>query len=130
MLPAMTDKTINDCIDAAIHQAGLCQAEDVPAAGAVLTDGAGIVASGRTRRVEMNDPIRFAAMDCISNAGRRNDQAELTLCLSHEPNWLEAGTIVQFGIGRVVVGDREALATSETLGFLKARQVSVEVVKD
>lgn len=125
----MTDKIIHDCVSAAIHQSGQCLTEDVPAAGAVLTDGVQVIASGRTRRVEMNDPIRYAAMDCISNAGRRGDQAQLTLCLSHLPNWLEAGTIVQFGIGRVVVVDGGAVGSSETLTFLKQHHVNVEAVK-
>jgi len=127
MLLNMTDKTIHQWLDDAIHQAGRCQPDEGESAGAVLTDGATCIATGFTRRVESADPIRFAAMDCISNAGRRGDQASLTLCLSRTPNWLEAGTIVQFGIGHVVVASEDAGNTG-TIEFLSAHDVSVQVV--
>jgi len=125
----MTDKTIQQWLQDAIHQAGQCHADEGESAGAVLTDGSTCIATGYTRRVQSEDPIRFAAMDCISNAGRRGDQASLTLCLSRTPNWLEAGTIVQFGIGRVVVAANPDAAQAQTISFLDAHNVDVKVME-
>lgn len=102
-----------------------CDDAERYAAGAALARGEQCVASGRMRVNETQDPIRFAVMDCISNAGRRNDQQALTLYLTASPNWLEAGTIVQFGIGEIVL---LGAADDDIAAFLAEHGVALKLM--
>ena len=43
-------------------------------------------------------------MECIRLSGRRNDQSSLTLYTTGYPDMLTAGTILQFSIGALVIG--------------------------
>lgn len=92
-------------------------------AGAVLVKGDKVVARSHDQTRQINDPIAVAEVDCIRKAGRRNDQAELTLYSTRYPDMLSAGTILQFSIGSVVIG----LQQSDTpeLALLKDKNVPV-----
>ena len=73
-------------------------------AGAVMVKNDEVVAQSHDRTKQINDPIAVAEVDCIRKAGRRNDQAELTLYSTRYPDMLCVGTILQFSIGAVVIG--------------------------
>ena len=74
------------------------------AVGAVLVKNDEVISSSHDRSRQTNDPVAMAEMDCIRQAGRRNDQAQLTLYSTAYPNMLVAGTILQFSIGTLVIG--------------------------
>ena len=106
-----------------------CDASEETVAAALLVAGEEIVARGHHCRLRTRDPLRYAVMDCMSNAGRRTDQSDLTLYVSATPNWLEAGTIVQFGVGAVVLAtdnpnDHDS-RDDATIAFLRSHGVNV-----
>ena len=98
------------------------------AEGAVLARGSELIASSGNRTLELDDPIATAEMECIRKAGRRNDQADMTLYTSRCPDLLVAGTILQFSIGSVVVvGER---SDSSAVALLEQKGVPVTFTDD
>ena len=74
--------------------------------GSALVDGAGqVLASGANQRVQKDDPILHGEMDCLQKAGRRTSYQDCTIYSTLMPCYMCAGTIVQFKIPRVVVGE-------------------------
>jgi cytosine deaminase len=67
-------------------------------------------------------------MDCLRRAGRRARYERVTLVTTLSPCMMCAGTIVQFGIPRVVVG--EAVNFGGNLRFLREHGVEVVVLDD
>lgn len=74
--------------------------------GSALVDGQGqVLASGCNQRVQKGDPILHGEMDCLQKAGRRSAYRDCTIYSTLMPCYMCAGTIVQFKIPRVVVGE-------------------------
>lgn len=96
--------------------------------GSTLARGGNLIASGRNQRVQGGDPIAHGEMDCLRNAGRQKSYKGMTLYTSLSPCMMCSGTIVQFGIERVVVGENKNFGGNE--GFLRDRGVEVIVVND
>lgn len=94
--------------------------------GAVMVEDGQVVAAGHNRRVQDGDPVAHGEMDCIRKAGRRRRYDRVTLYTTLSPCMMCAGTIVQFGIGRVVVGEERNFAGNAD--FLRARGVAVAVL--
>ena len=67
-------------------------------------------------------------MDCLRAAGRRRNYRRTTLYTTLSPCMMCAGTIVQFGIPRVVVGENATFGGNEE--FLRSRGVEVVVLGD
>lgn len=115
-------------ICAAIAEAEQGMAEGgVPVGAALVVDGK-VVATGRNRRVQQGDPIAHGEMDCLRKAGRRRDYRRATLYTTLSPCMMCSGTIVQFGIPRVVVGENATFGGNED--FLRSRGVEVVVLDD
>ena len=96
--------------------------------GSVLADGENLIAQGRNQRVQGGDPIAHGEMDCLRNAGRQTSYKGMTLYTSLSPCMMCSGTIVQFGIERVVIGDDVNFGGNED--FLRERGVQVIVAND
>ncbi len=96
--------------------------------GAVMVEDAAIIAVGHNRRVQDGDPIAHGEMDCLRKAGRRRDYAGITLYTTLSPCMMCAGTIVQFGIKSVVIG--EARNFTGNVEFLRQHGVDVVVLDD
>ncbi len=96
--------------------------------GAVMVEDGRVVARGRNKRVQEGDPIAHGEMDCIRNAGRRPGYGGVTLYTTLSPCMMCAGTILQFGISRVVVG--EARNFEGNAHFLAERGVAVVLLED
>jgi cytosine deaminase len=73
--------------------------------GSSLRRGSEIVAGGRNRRVQDGDPIAHGEMNCLRVAGRQRTYADTTLYTTLAPCMMCTGTILQFKIPRVVVGE-------------------------
>jgi cytosine deaminase len=73
--------------------------------GSVLAQGTQLLARGRNRRVQEGDPIAHGEMDCLRRAGRQKSYRRMTLYTSLSPCMMCTGTIIQFGIPRVVIGE-------------------------
>lgn len=96
--------------------------------GAVMVVGGEVIGRGYNRRVQDGNPVSHGETDCMKNAGRRPGYADVTMYTTLSPCLMCAGTIVQFGIGRVVVGEDENFRGN--LEFLRQRGVAVSLLKD
>ncbi|MEM7613410.1 MAG: nucleoside deaminase [Pseudomonadota bacterium] len=96
--------------------------------GSVLARGETVVSQGRNQRVQAGDPIAHGEMDALRKAGRQKTYRDTTLYTSLSPCMMCAGTIVQFGIPRVVVGENKTFGGNEA--FLEERGVEVIVADD
>jgi cytosine/creatinine deaminase len=96
--------------------------------GAVMVEDGQIIGRGRNRRVQDGNPISHGETDCMKNAGRRPGYSNVTMYTTLSPCMMCAGTIVQFGIGRVVIGEDQNFAGN--IDFLRSRGVEVTLLDD
>ena len=96
--------------------------------GSVLARGDTVVAQGRNQRVQQGDPIAHGEMDALRKAGRQKTYRDTTLYTSLSPCMMCSGTIVQFGIPRVVIAENTTFGGNED--FLRERGVEVIVADD
>lgn len=96
--------------------------------GSVLARGDQLVSQGRNQRVQAGDPIAHGEMDALRKAGRQKTYRDTTLYTSLSPCMMCAGTIVQFGIPRVVIGENTTFGGNE--GFLQDRGIEVILADD
>lgn len=93
--------------------------------GSSLAEGDRLVAQGRNQRVQGGDPIAHGEMDCLRKAGRQKSYRNMTLYTSLSPCMMCTGTIIQFAIPRVVIGENVNFGGNED--FLRERGVEVIV---
>jgi cytosine deaminase len=96
--------------------------------GSVLSRGGKIVSQGRNQRVQKGDPIAHGEMDALRNAGRQQTYRDTTLYTSLSPCMMCSGTILQFGIPRVVIGENTNFGGNEE--FLRSKGVEVIIAND
>ncbi len=96
--------------------------------GAVLAWRGVAVAEGHNRRQQNKVIVLHGETDCLANAGLFGRWRETTLYTTLSPCMMCAGTIVQFGIPRVVVADAENFGGNEE--FLRGRGVTVDIRRD
>ena len=96
--------------------------------GSVIARGDKEVARGRNQRVQKGDPIAHGEMDALRKAGRQKTYRDTTLYTSLSPCMMCSGTIVQFGIPRVVIAENTTFGGNEE--FLRERGGEVIVADD
>ncbi|MBL1146493.1 MAG: nucleoside deaminase [Pseudomonadota bacterium] len=98
--------------------------------GAVLVDNANgaVLGQGHNMLVQEGNPILHGEMAALRAAGRMTNRHNTTLYTTLQPCFMCAGTIAQFGIPRVVIGDCENAGSDETVRFLQAKGVEVIVL--
>jgi cytosine deaminase len=96
--------------------------------GAVMVEGGSVIGHGHNRRVQDGDPTAHGEMDCLRRAGRRRRYDSVTLYTTLSPCMMCSGTIVQFGIPRVVIG--ENINFPGNIEFLRQHGVDVVLVDD
>lgn len=114
--------------DEAVAQATASIADGGVPIGAALEIAGELVAVGHNERVQSGDPIAHGEMSCLRRAGRRRSYKDAVLYTTLAPCAMCAGTVVQFGIPLVIVG--EATTFPGELAFLRERGVEVVVVDD
>ncbi|MDQ3193825.1 MAG: nucleoside deaminase [Bacteroidota bacterium] len=97
------DKFMQAAIDEA--RKGLSEG-GIPIGSVLVKDGI-IIGRGHNRRVQENDPVMHAEIDCIRNAGRMVVYKDTTLYSTLMPCYLCAGASVQFGIKKIIAGECE-----------------------
>ncbi|QIL74806.1 nucleoside deaminase [Hymenobacter sp. HDW8] len=117
---------MDEFMKAAIDEARQGRQEGGIPIGSVLVRGGQIVARGRNKRVQENNPIKHGEMDCLYNAGRQRTYRDTVLYTTLMPCFMCAGTIVQFKIPKVVVGESRTFGESKE--FLESHGVEVEIV--
>jgi len=114
---------MDDFIEAAIKEAKKSLDEGGIPIGAVLTKDGKIVGHGHNRRVQDNDPIMHAEIDCLRNAGRLGKYENTVLYSTLMPCFLCAGAVVQFGIKKVIIGESETFSGAKK--FMESHGVEV-----
>lgn len=97
-----SDKTF---LNAAYEEAQKGLSEGGIPIGSVLVRNGEIIGRGHNRRVQKGDPILHGEMDAIQNAGRQKTYKDVTCYTTLSPCMMCTGTIIQFGISRVVVAE-------------------------
>jgi cytosine/creatinine deaminase len=108
---------------AAIAEARQGLAEGGIPIGSVLVHEGKIVAAGHNRRVQENDPVTHAEIDCLRRAGRLGSFRNTILYSTLMPCYLCAGAVVQFGIKCVIAGESRTFAGAAD--FMRGHGVSV-----
>ena len=96
--------------------------------GSVLARGEELVSQGRNQRVQKGDPIAHGEMDALRKAGRQKSYRDMTIYTSLSPCMMCTGTIIQFGIPRVVIGENTTFGGNEE--FLRSKGVEVIIADD
>jgi cytosine deaminase len=117
-------------LQAAIEEAEAGLAEGGIPIGSVIVHHEKIIGRGHNRRVQKGSAILHGEMDALENAGRQPagiyHQCVLYTTLSPCP--MCSGTILLYGIPRVIVGENQTFMGEEEL--LRSRGVTVEVMQD
>ena len=101
----MEGPEIDEFMQAAIVQARKSRDEGGIPIGSALARAGKLVAVGHNKRVQQNDPVTHAEIDCLRNAGRLGSFRDTVLYSTLMPCYLCAGAVVQFGIKKVIVGE-------------------------
>lgn len=91
--------------------------------GSVLVKDGKIIGRGHNRRVQENNPIMHAEINCLWNAGRIGKYRETILYSTLIPCYLCAGAVVQFGIKKIIVGESETFAGAKA--FMESHDVAI-----
>jgi len=75
------------------------------------------------KRVQELNPILHGEMDCLNNAGRIGSFAGTTIYSTLMPCYMCAGTIVQFKIKKVIVGESRTFEGAKE--FMESHDVEV-----
>jgi creatinine deaminase len=118
------ENIMEEFMRAAIEEAKLGLQEDGIPIGSVLVRDGKIIGRGHNRRVQNNDPLAHAEIECLRNAGRIGAYTDTTLFSTLMPCYLCSGAIVQFGIEKVVAG--ESRSFKGDIEFLKDHWVTVD----
>jgi cytosine deaminase len=113
----------DEFLKAAIDEARKSLAEGGIPIGSVLVRDGEIIGRGHNQRVQKDDPMTHAETDCLRNAGRIGSYAGTTLFSTLMPCYMCAGTVVQFGIKRVVVGESKTFPGAPE--FMRSHGVEV-----
>lgn len=109
----------------AIEQARLGRDEGgVPIGGALVADGK-VLGAGHNRRVQLGSAIRHGETDALEAAGRlpASVYRRATMYTTLSPCDMCTGSILLYGIPRVVMGENETFVGGED--YLRARGVEV-----
>lgn len=102
----------------------------IPIGASLVSDSLGLLSVGHNRRIQNNSSIHHGETNCIENAGRMSASTyrNSTIYTTLSPCFMCAGTILLYGIPRVVIGENETFQQSEDL--LRSYGVEVVVLND
>jgi cytosine deaminase len=114
---------MDEFMQAAIEEAKQGKSENGIPIGSVLVRDGKIIGRGHNKRVQDNDPIVHAEIDCLRNAGRIGHYRGTVLYSTLMPCYLCAGAVVQFGIKKVIAGESETFPGARE--FMESHGVEV-----
>ncbi|MDX5423457.1 MAG: nucleoside deaminase [Hymenobacteraceae bacterium] len=114
-------------LQAALEEARKGYAEGGIPIGSVLVHKGRIIGRGHNKRVQQGSVVLHGEMDALENAGRQPASVyrECTLYTTLSPCPMCSGTILLYGIPKVVIGENKTFMGEEEL--LKSRGVGVTV---
>ena len=113
----------DEFMQAAIEEARLGRSQGGIPIGSVLVRDGKIIGQGHNKRVQEDSAIKHGEMDCLTNAGRQRTYRDTVIYTTLMPCYMCAGTIVQFKIPKVMVG--ESRSFGESRAFLESHGVEV-----
>ncbi len=113
----------DEFMHAAIAEARKGRSEGGIPIGSALARNGQLIAAGHNRRVQENDPVTHAEIDCLRRAGRIGSFRDTVLYSTLMPCYLCAGAVVQFGIKKVIVGENRTFHGAEE--FMRSHGVEV-----
>jgi cytosine deaminase len=121
---------MNEFLLEAIKEAKTGLAEGGIPIGSVLVHNGEIIGRGHNRRVQNSSVILHGEMDALENAGRQSARvySECVIYTTLSPCSMCSGTILLYGIPKVVIGENETFLGEEKL--LKERGVEVVLIND
>ena len=118
---------MDEFLEAAIEEAkkGLSEG-GVPIGSALVIDGR-IVGRGHNQRVQKGSTVLHAEMDCLENAGRlkASEYSRATLYSTLSPCDMCSGTVLLYGIPKVVIGENRTFRGPEK--YVQSRGVKIVV---
>ncbi len=114
---------MDEFMAAAIAQAQQGLREGGIPIGSVLVKDGQIIGQGYNKRVQDNDPVTHAEIDCLRHAGRIGNYNNTILYSTLMPCYLCAGAVVQFGIKKVIAGESQTFAGARE--FMESHGVEV-----
>ncbi len=117
------DRATDEFMMEAIKEAKLGMREGGIPIGSVLIRNGKIIGRGHNKRVQENDPILHAEIDCLRNAGRIGNFKGCVLYSTLMPCYLCAGAVVQFRIEKVFAGEAENFTGARS--FMESNAVQV-----
>jgi cytosine/creatinine deaminase len=114
---------MDEFLKAAIDEAKKGRAEGGIPIGSVLIRDGKIIGKGHNKRVQDNDPVTHAEIDCLRNAGRIGNYDNVVIYSTLMPCYLCAGAVVQFGIKKVIAGENETFDGAKE--FMESHGVEV-----
>lgn len=91
--------------------------------GAVLVENGKIIGRGRNKRVQKEDQLMHAEIDCLRDARLTGGYHNTILYSTLMPCYLCAGAVVQFGIKKVVVGEADSAPGARD--FMESHEIEV-----
>ena len=121
---------MHDLMKEAVIEAQAGLAEGGIPIGAVLVHQGRIIGRGHNRRVQKGSVILHGEMDAMENAGRQpaDIYRDCVMVTTLSPCIMCAGTILLYGIPRVIIGENRTFLGAEDL--LRQKGVAVEVLQD
>ena len=121
---------MDEFLKAAIEEAERGFAEGGIPIGSVLVHDGRILGRGHNRRVQKGSAILHGEMDALENAGRQPARVyrESTIYTTLSPCAMCSGTILLYGVPRVVIGENRTFIGEEDL--LRSGGVMLTVVGD
>ena len=121
---------MEEFLRAAIEEAELGFSEGGIPIGSVLVHKGRVLGRGHNRRAQKGSAILHGEMDALENAGRQPARIyrECTIYTTLSPCAMCSGTILLYGIPRVIIGENRTFLGEEDL--LRGRGVKVEVLDD
>ncbi len=110
-------------MQAAIDEARTGLAEGGIPIGSVLVKNNTIIGRGHNKRIQENNPVIHAEIDCLRNAGRIGVYKDTILYSTLMPCYLCAGASVQFGIKKVIAGECETFTGARE--FMESHGIDV-----
>jgi cytosine deaminase len=94
--------------------------------GSILVRDGRIIGRGHNQRVQKGSAILHGEMDCLMNAGRQKSYRDTIIYSTLSPCMMCSGTITQFKIPRVVIGD--AVNFPGAPDFMRSHGIEVEIL--
>ncbi len=99
-----------------------------PIGSVVVAQDGTVLGEGHNMRVQEGNPIKHGEMQALTAAGRQKSYRSMTLYTTLSPCMMCTGTIIQFKIPHVVIGENENFGGNEAL--LQERGVKVTLLND